>query len=281
MRRLAGLALALVAGCATGGRDVGEPLVIALSPYVGRLVTVEADAGSGPAPVLFDTGAGVTALTPESASRAVCTPFGRLVGWRMSGERVEFQRCGVRTLRIDDYETAHEVYVFDLAAVLPKELPPLDGILSIASFANRPFTLDLADRILTLETPQSLRERTASATPVAMRLLRGPGGDDLTVLVRVEAETGDLWFLLDSGNLDVIAVSAHALKQMGVSLDDEAARSGKEPFALSFVLDGIGPVEAPARASDIIYDGALSEDVMRRYAITFDLANARLWFAPK
>ncbi len=282
-RALAGAVAALVAGCASGAGapQAVEPQTVALRPYVGQLVTVEVDAGAGPSPMLFDTGASITALTPQAAEAAGCTPFGRLVGWRMSSERVELQRCGVRKLKIADYETAHEIFIFDLGTALPKELPPVGGFLSLASFSDRLFTLDLADRRLTLETKSSLEERIKNATPVTMRLVRGYGGDDISVLVRIEAATGDLWFLLDSGNLDVVIVAPHAPAQLGLEIENEDTRSGEVAFPLQFTIDGIGRIEAPARLKDIIYDGALSEEVMARFEITFDLANERLWFAPK
>lgn len=275
MRRRANLFLAVAfTACAAceASRGAG-PVELSLTPYAGRLVTIEAAAEGEKFPMLFDTGAGVTALTPETASAAGCSPFGRLVGWRMSGERVEFERCGSMDLSFSDAATRTEVYVFDLAAALPRDLPPLGGIVSLASFADRPFTLDLATGVLTLETDDSLKGRAKSARPGELRAVKGPGGDEITLLVAVEASPGPLWFLLDSANLGDVLLSKSAAAALG-------AAAGNDPAPVSLLLKGVPPVEVTARLADIIYDGALNEDVMRRFKITIDLRREQIWFEP-
>jgi hypothetical protein len=265
----------LGAACAT---DRAPPQTLDLKPYVGRLVTLETQIGDRSAPMLFDTGAGVTAITPQMAQAFDCVPYGRLTGSRMDGERVDFEKCGRGTLAFDGYESATDV--FDLMALLPEDLPELGGIVSLANFADRPFTLDLAGKKLIVENERSLRERTANAKEGDLRIIRGPGGpDDITVLVRIEDKTDDLWFLLDSGNLDKVFVTPHALAQMGLSEQDLLSAGEDGVYNLSFEIAGAIPVTAEARVRDIIYDGALSEDVLRRYLITFDLENEKIWFS--
>ncbi len=275
----------LLASCALGASCASRPVspvTLNLKPYVGRLVSVEAEIGGQDTPMLFDTGAGVTALTPAAATSLGCEPFGRLVGHRMSGERVDFQRCGDQAIAFNGYDTLTEAYVFDLMALLPDDLPELGGIGSLASFYGRPFTLDLAGQELIIETEESLKARTKNAKEADLRIKRGVGGDaEITAFVRIEAELGDLWFLLDSGNLDHVAISPHALYQLGGNPDKASAPEPGDVFDLDIeIAEGI-PVSVTARMRDVIYDGALSEDVMRRFLITFDLANERLWLARK
>jgi hypothetical protein len=66
------------------------PVVVDLVPYAGRLLTVRAVAGVDTLRLLFDTGGGRTLLVPDVAHRLGCIPSGRVVGFRMSGERVVF-----------------------------------------------------------------------------------------------------------------------------------------------------------------------------------------------
>ena len=83
--------IATVASCAT---PVDSSMALSLKPYVGRLVTFDAQIGDRNMPMLFDSGAGVTAITPEMELAIGCEPFGLLVGHRMRGERVDFEKCG-------------------------------------------------------------------------------------------------------------------------------------------------------------------------------------------
>jgi hypothetical protein len=42
-------------------------------------------------------------------------------------------------------------------------------------------------------------------------------------------------------------------------------------------IEGLAPVEARWRVSDIIYDGALSEAFMREWIFTVDLSGGEMW----
>lgn len=268
-----------VAACAHSGPK-SPPLTVDMKPYVGRLVTLDVQVGERETHMLFDTGAGVTAVTPELASAFNCAPFGRLVGHRMSGERVDFEKCGRQTISFGAYSASSDMYVFDLMALLPEGLPALGGIVSLASFSDHPFTLDLTGQKLVIETERSLRERTQNAKQADLRIIKGTGGDgEITTLVRIEAETGDLWFLLDSGNLDHVIVAAHAIDQLGVEIDPETVSNSDNILDLELEIAGAYSVAVTARVRDILYDGALNEDVMRRFLITFDLENENIWFS--
>jgi hypothetical protein len=211
----------------------------------------------------------VTLVTPEAASRLGCTPHGRSVGYRMSGEPVTFGLCDDVPLSIGGVAFPHpELAVWDLMSILPAGLPPLDGVLALKTFRDRPITLDLAARTLTLETATSLAERIRTMTPVEVRVATGLTGGDRTLFVRgVLDQTG--WFLLDSGNLDRIQVAPHMVHAEGPvprTLD-----------AVPFTIPGIGPTEVPVRVADILYDGALSESFLREWVWTFDPESAALW----
>jgi len=264
----------------------GEPITLALDPYVGRLVTVTIGVGDGSYRFLFDTGGGWTTVTPKVAGDAGCVPFGRLVGFRMSGEKVPTRKCGRHALvladtALRDVAVLDDVGVFDIMALLPEGVPELGGVFALSTLKDRPFTLDLESRQLILETPRSLARRTEGRPPSRIRIGREAAGYGAAIFVEVAANPEPLWCLLDSANLDAVIVAPHTLEQLGMKLDDPRALTGENTFPIDIVVAGRPVRGAEARVRDIIHDGAISEAVMRRFVITADLAGERIWFAPR
>lgn len=98
---------------------------IPLSTYAGLLRSITVSVANSAHPFIFDTGGGETMITPDLASAIDCTPYGRAVGLRASGEQVAFQYCDRVLLRLGDIAVAHDrVGVFDLKAILPAGAPP-------------------------------------------------------------------------------------------------------------------------------------------------------------
>lgn len=256
---------------ARGAAGAAEaPVEIELRPYVGRLVTVDARVGGDSVRLIFDTAAGKTVISPAVADRIGCEVQGRSVGFRMDGERVEFERCPDVALSVAGERLAiDEVGVWDIASILPPDLPPVDGVLSLRSFAGRPVTLDLANRRLTLETDASLADRTAAMERLRSRISTGLDGGALTVFVHGAAPSPG-WFLLDSANLDVVRLGPHMAPPA----------PGEEVAEIAVVLDGVAGIEVPARSADILYDGALSEGFIREWVLTFDLRAESVWASP-
>ena len=249
------------------------PVIVPLEQYVGRLVTVTAIVDGDTAKLLLDTGGGQTLITPQLAEQLGCTPRGRSVGFRMSGERVEFARCDGVIVEIGGRRFEHpEIGVWDLMAILPEGLPLLDGVLALNTFADTPFTLDLDGRELTLETASSLEIRVRDMIPVRTRLATGPSGGDVTVFVHGVIDASG-WFLIDTGNLDVVQVAQHLVGATGPV--------PREVDSVTLTLTGLAPRETTIRIVDIIYDGALSEQLLRQWMWTFDLRAGGVWAAPQ
>jgi len=245
--------------------------VITLEPYVGRLVTVSAMLRREKLTLLFDTGGGQTLITPSAAARIGCTPGGRRISFRMTGERVVLEQCDTSELEIGRHRFAKSgIAVWDVTAVLPKDLPPLDGVLALDTLAGQPFTLQLAARKLTLESARSLERRVATMTRVRARTATGLAGADLTLFVRGALDKPG-WFLFDSGNLDVTYAAPHMV-QRGVTVPSQL-----DSAALS--LDGLPTRNVPVSVRDIIYDGALAEEFLRQWIWTFRLDSGELWAA--
>ncbi|HJZ12282.1 MAG TPA: hypothetical protein VJ521_09035, partial [Acidobacteriota bacterium] len=116
---------------------------LTFKPYLGRLRTVEASIHNRSYPFLFDTGGGLTIITPAVAKEIGCAPWGRIIAHRMDGQTVPFQRCGSADIGLNGMIVNTEVFVFDLMALLPKDVPPLGGILSLHTFMNHAITINL------------------------------------------------------------------------------------------------------------------------------------------
>lgn len=272
----AGVLAALASGPVSAQSRAGPE--IPLSDYLGILHTVEATVAGQSGTFLFDTGGGVSVVTPEFAERIGCTPWGNVSGFRLSGERLDGPRCDDVVFDLGDGVslTSPAAGVFDLKAMLPPE-GPVDGILSLDAFADQPFTLDLAARRIILETPDSLVARIDGAVEVPVHFARQAGGYSLTVLALVETDAGDLWLQLDSGGVPPLLLAPHAAAAMGVPETRPA-----QPFRLGLGAgDRRATVEAaPTIRPNMIIDGNIGEPTMARMLLTFDLANGKLWARP-
>ncbi len=223
-------------------------------------------------PFIFDTGGGETIITPEVASAIGCTPYGRAIGFRAGGEQVAFEYCDDVLLRLGDVAIAHQrVGVFDLRSILPKGAPPADGVVSLRSFRDRPVTIDLAAGRITIESANSLAERTRGMRPLTIRVATGPTGAETTVYIAARAGGRRAWLLLDSGNGDPALVAPHVARMAG--LVDNQGQGLIE-------IDGLGPIRQPIRTRDMIYDGMLGAAFIQDWIFTLDLGSSRAWAAP-
>ena len=265
-----------VAGCAHVNRlpaagSAGHPTTIQLSSYAGLLKSMSVTVAGVTHPFIFDTGGGETTITPELASSIGCKPYGRAVGFRMSGEQVAFEYCDDVLLRLGDVPIAHDrVGVFDLKSILPRGAPLADGVVSLRSFRGQAVTVDLASDRITVETARSLAERTARMRPLMIRVATGPTGAETTVYIAARVSGQRVWFLLDSGNGDPALVSAPVARTAGLE-------RGEGDTLIDF--DGLGSLRLPVGTRNMIYDGVLGVGFMQDWIFTLDLNSARAWAA--
>jgi hypothetical protein len=259
--------LALGAGHPAGA----APIQLTLRPYANTVLrTVEVTVNGHEMPFIFDTGAGITVLTPDAARYAGCTPFGQMTGFRANGGKIVSSRCGPVTLAIGGYRVSGEVAEFDLLKLLGKGAPPVGGIVGLASFDGRAVTIDLAHDRVTIETRSSLARRIRGMRPISVRMVRGAGGD-LVPFIEARAKTGTLWMEADSGNDGPVFLAPAAQQQLGISI----ALHSKQQLDLDIVGLGRFPINAASR--DMIFDGQLDPDFLRQIELTVDFARGRAW----
>ena len=269
----AALLVSLFLAAPVSAQPSSDTASVPLDTWLGPFRSVTLTVGGDSARFLFDTGGGVTVLDEAFAGEVGCRPWGRIVGFRAGGDRVDLERCPALPIMMRGVPLdASDLAVWDLQGFLDRvlpgiERPPVDGVLSLKTLAARPFTLRLAERRLTLETERSFRRQIADMHPLRSRLATGPDGDELTVFVRgAVSDTG--WFLVDSGNLDLV--------QTGPHLRPRSADSA-ETWEAVLTLEGLPGIPTEFRTREIIYDGVLSEEFLRYWVLAFDLSTNGVW----
>jgi hypothetical protein len=272
MRRI--VPLLLLVPTLAAAQAPATPIHIPLEPYgSGWLRTVQVVMAGDTLDFLFDTGGGVTVISPELARRTGCEPSGRMHGYRMTGQHLETPVCRDVALAVGGFATTTEASVFDLMSVLGPDAPRVDGMISLRTFAGRTLTLDLPGGRLTVETAESLPARVRGMTPVDVRLATGLEGGALTAYVGVPVGVAVWWLGWDSGHQGTTFVAPWVAAALAM---DSTEPSADRRLALAPGLEVLMPVER----KEIIHDGMLSAAAIARAVWTVDLAAERMWVGP-
>jgi hypothetical protein len=280
MKRLLASCVLVTATCVTGvaAQSVRPVAVISLGSYQDNpnFLTVRASVNGHERTFAFDSGEGVSMISPELAQAIGCKPWGQVTGIRMNGERIDAPHCDDITFDVaGQHLAAPSVIVFDLMKFFKPGEPRLDGSLGFDLFAGRAITFEFSGRSIVLESPASLATRVAHGTEVPIRIVRDAEGLALTVDVGVPTPEGMAWMELDSGGGNSIIIGKHIASLF--KLDPEA----KGMQQVSFTLAGKIPVTAPARVMDhMIMDGNINVPFLRNWDVTLDFATGRAWVAP-
>ncbi|MEI6670059.1 MAG: hypothetical protein WCP29_18065 [Acidobacteriota bacterium] len=265
---LAVLAVGADSGCALRVSSGAGPaptttVTLPLEPYFRDLKTVTVSTGIGPLVLLLDTGGGTTLITPRVAIRIGCRPFGRDVGHRMTGEQVEFERCDALDVSVGDWRRRIQpVGVFDVNALLPAELPRLDGVLALDAFLGQVITIDWLSGSVRVHA-DSEAEPALRGHGVPVRIATGDNGRFCSVFVPVAAARGRLWFLLDSGNIRGTLLARHVVGQNLLEIG---------PAGEVMLTVGSRPsISMRADAADLVIDGTVGTAWLMLEPVTLDL----------
>jgi len=251
------------------------PVTIPFARAARHLRTIRVRVGADSADYLFDTGGGVTVISPRDSTILGCTPGGRSFGVRLTGEVLSGRVCAGVPLGIGPWTMTTDAGVMDLGRMLGPQAPPVRGMISLNAFAGRALTFDFAHERMIVETPASLASRTVGMTPVPMRIATGEHGDQLVVYVGVRTPRGAmLWMEWDSENNASTLMPPASVALLG---GDSARRMLDLPVSLAPGLDVVVPVMLK---NDMIHDGVLSAAFLERATWTVDLARGRMWVGP-
>ena len=281
MRSIA--AAAIVAAIIGAGADsnaarstsAGRPLaIVPIKTVAGAGKAIRATVNGRQGLFLFDTGEGVSTVTPKFARKIGCRSWGQVTGFRMTGERLDFERCDHVRFGIagQDFE-APIAGVFDITGLLPDSSTELSGALGLDLFAGRKITIESKSNRIVVESPRSFAKRIRAARRLPSRLVRDAEGVALAIDVAVPTKSGTAWMELDTGNGGTLVISKHVATLLGL----DPNRSG--PQRADFQLAGGIHVTGDARVRDLIMDGNIGDRFWANWNITLDLTSGAVWIS--
>lgn len=271
---IASLVLVLAADAAVA--EVGPasvpgaaPTVLPLEPF-RKSVAVRVDVVGKQRLFMLDTAGGVSFISPELADALNCKKGGRIVGFRMTGDRLDTPRCDNVAIAIAGHKFAIPVAGVYQTGEFAAPGVTVDGLLALDVFAGRTVTLDFADGKLILETPESAAARVQDAKELPAHLSREVSGRALAVELDVPSSQGTLAFELDSGNGGTLLIAKPYAAGFGFD-PDKGPRMGSFPVAPGIEANGF------VFPADITIDGNLGMPFLKDYLVTLDLAQGRVW----
>lgn len=207
------------------------------------------------------------------------------------GERIDAELFTATNLSIGNFTEQKP-----MLTIIDADFGTIDGLISLMSFKNTPFTLDLEHQQLIIETTKSLAARKKSAKTINLQL-HADRDKSLDVFAYVKlADTLTLQFMLDSGaGKDVFRIHSKYMPALNINASDTVAvrtiyhKSEIKPNIQSAVYitkvrelhfaDAV-PVSAnnfKGRFEDgLIYDGIVSVNWIGKQ-LTFDLERKKLY----
>jgi Aspartyl protease len=261
----------IVAQVASAGRAPTPVTIIPLESYLRAQTVIHAEVEGQPGTFLFDTGEGVSGISPELAQKINCHPWGQISGFRMSGERLTSQHCDQLRFTLNGHSfSAPAVGILDIMKLLGPDLPRIDGAIGLDLFAGQTITI-VPRKSLIIESKKSLAARIKTAKELPIRLVRDVEGLALCVDVAVSTSAGTAWMELDSGNGGSLVIADHIAPLLGLKTQIS------DPVQTRFRLaDGI-EVGGLARTRDLIMDGNIGAQFLNHWILTLDLARGRAW----
>ena len=244
---------------------------------------------------ILDTGIGLTIISKSLCEKISCKMSGAsFTGKRMSGQDVTVPLAVVAKMSLGNVTgVANTVGVLDLEQMMPGA--KIAGFISLDFFKNAPFTIDYKKEMITLESPESLREVQSRGNRVPVRLDRQgpslgvfmplvlPGG----MQISAEVDTGSQSLILDERFLEPLGFSrgdvrikkrvgrdetGHEYERYSSTLRERVHLSG---------LPTIGMDSMGVMFQKIIYDGLVGHDFLSQFTVTYDLANSEMVFNNK
>lgn len=270
------VALGLVAVCTallpSAAAAADQPLVLQLEQF-RRSVAMRVEVGGKERLFQFDTGGGNSFIAPEVAEELGCEKGARVVGFRMTGDKLEAPRCDDVQARIGGHDFTIPVVGVSQLGELNAKGVTIDGLIALDMFEGKTITIDFAGLKLFVETPESAARRIAGATELPARLVREMGGYGLTIDVQVPSKVGHLGFELDSGNGGTILVAKPYAAAFGFDAD-KGPQPGKFEIGKGIVAEGL------IFPAGITLDGNLGMPFLKHYLVTLDLDRGRVWLTP-
>lgn len=268
-------AIGVATGSAAAPTAARPERVIELRTVDGGGQTLDAAIAGHTGAFMFDSGWGVSSVTPGYAAQIGCKPWGKLVGFRATGERLDMEHCNRTDVKLAGLTLpVSTLGVIDIMRYLPKSPITYAGALGLDAFDGRSITIQSRAKRIIVESPASLAARVEHARRVPIRMVRDVQGAALTVDLGIPTAAGMAWMELDTGNYGGVMIGRHIARLVGLNPDAK----GAQPLHMQ-VVPGIA-VDGDAHVEDLILDGDLGKDFLDKWDLTLDLAKGRGWLAP-
>jgi hypothetical protein len=267
--RSAVIALVLaLSGCQSPSSEF-SPFDLKLEKYAGELKVIKLEKDGEVYSFLYDTGGGYTVLDEAYTKIFGCTPYGKTVGFRLSGEQVESRNCNPVSLDFGGFSVTTAPKVMDINSFLPEGLPKLAGAFSLQTFQRHLVTINYSAGLVTIEAPDSFHARTRDMIEIPLKVTNELDGEVVAIFTQVLETPEPLWFYMDSGNLRGVLLAPHAAKILGLE--------GGGPLTLQIAGQAY---DSTGEVMDMIYDGVLDIRFFKAHTIALDLQNSRAWVKP-
>jgi hypothetical protein len=247
---------------------------VRLDPYLGQLATVTATIDGVAGRFLFDTGQGLSAISPSFAAKIGCHPWGQVSGFRMSGQRLDAPHCDDIRFAAAGFETnLPAVAVLDIMKFIGADAPAVDGAIGLDAFAGKQITV-IPRAVLIVETTSTLTARVTRGRELPIRLVRDVEGLALSVDAAVVTPAGMAWMELDTGNEGPLVIASHIAPLLGIGTE------ATETIPVAFKLANGMTVRGNAQTRALIMDGNIGAQFLNQWQLSLDLAAGRAWLTP-
>ncbi len=241
---------------------------------------------------LIDTGIGPTVLSENFAEELHLEETGVMNGKRMSGQELQIPLVRVPSIEVGGIvRTDLEVGVFDTAG-FPDILSEIKGILSIGFFKGAVITMDFGSSFLNVAERMSLDATEIRGVRIPVEVENDGPSVSLYVKVilpggktgRFEVDTGSDTLILNSGLMEQLGVSPEG---PGLEVFSGIDETGHDYRRYLTEIKGRVSLEGGAEVfqkdprvvfQDIIYDGLIGHDFLKRYTVSFDIDGAEMIF---
>lgn len=241
---------------------------------------------------LFDTGIGPTVISKKFADELTLEKVGTMTGKRMSGQEMEIQLVKVPLIEAGALARKNiEVGIFDTSG-MPEALKDIKGILSIGFFKGNILTIDYSNSDLIINGAGIKDRNFGRGVRVPVEVENN--GPSVSLYVRIRIPSGRvLKFEVDTGS-NLLIVNSRLSDELGIKHTDpevetvtgidETGHHYERYYAEvkgEVSIDGNPDIkqENPgAIFQDIIYDGLLGHDFLKRYIVSFDIEKKEMVF---
>lgn len=262
----------------------------------GHLISIPVTVGNGtPSRFILDTGIGIDLISTRLAEKLKVPTTGMAYkGKRMSGQEVEVPLSYLGNLTVGrELQKFGTVGVWDFKGFLPDTpaFADIEGFVGLRFFQHRPFTLDYQKKELILETPLTLQNRLDSGLVVPLEI-DDDQNTSLTVYAPLEVVgAGTAKVEVDTGSDSLILhrrfMAALGIVESGPEIRVVEARD-ETNFAFTRWFTKLrGAIRLHGEATlqqsggrvmfqEIIHDGLIGDDFLKRFVVTFDLSHSRM-----